>query len=202
LPSVRQKKSGACQKRQSDLNQQNVINNAAGSVSWLAAKKQKTNEGYKMKTMNNKNLVCAGVAIAMAFAAWLPTTATAADEPMKPMKAGEHMLMMNKLDTKEQADAMKPDDTMAMVCAKCKTVYITRVKQGMKGAEIMMAGGQTTELIGTHGCPGCKGTVTITGIGKGKETTLKHSCSMCGDDSAFCCATKPGAGATTGMEKK
>ncbi len=41
-----------------------------------------------MKILNNKNLLGAGVAMAMA--AWLPTTVTAADEPMKPMESGEH----------------------------------------------------------------------------------------------------------------
>ncbi len=116
-----------------------------------------------MKTMTKKNLVGAGMAIAMAFAAWLPTTARAQDEtkPMKPMKGGEHQMMLNKIDTKEQAEAVKPDDTFAMVCGKCKTVYVTRVKTSI----------------------------------------LKHTCSKCGDDSGFCCATKPGD-ATKGMEKE
>ena len=157
-----------------------------------------------MKTMTKKNLVGAGMAIAMAFAAWLPTTASAADEtkPMKPMKGGEHMMMLNKIDTKEQAEAVKPDDSFAMVCGKCKTVYVTRVKQGEKGAQILMQGGRSTELIGTHACTGCGGTWTIVGVGKGKDSVLKHTCSVCGDGSGFCCATSPGSGATKGMEKE
>ena len=156
-----------------------------------------------MKTMKKKNIVCAGVAIAMALAAWLPTTASAQDEkkPMKPMKGGEHMLMLNKVETKEQADEVKPDDTFAMVCGKCKTVYLTRVKQGTKGAQLLM-GPAPTELIGTHACAGCGGTWTIVGHTKGDITELKHSCSVCGDDSGFCCATKPGSGPTKGMENK
>jgi hypothetical protein len=36
----------------------------------------------------------------------------------------------------------------------------------------------------------------------GLDTELKHVCKACGDESAFCCATKPGAGATHGMEKE
>ena len=118
---------------------------------------------------------------------------------MKPMKGGEHMMMLNKIETKEQADAVKPDDSFAMVCGKCKTVYITRVKQGTKGAQLLM-GPAPTELIGTHACAGCGGTWTITGVGKGKTTELKHSCTKCGDDSGFC--SKPGSGPTKGMEKK
>ena len=156
-----------------------------------------------MKTIN-KNILVTGVALTLALAAWLPTTASAADEtkPMKPMKGGEHMLMLQGLKTQAEAEALKPDDTIAMVCAKCKTVYVTRVKQGVKGAQLLMEKGQPTELIGTHACASCGGTWTIVGVGRGKNSVLKHTCSMCGDDSGFCCATKPGSDATKGMEKK
>jgi hypothetical protein len=158
-----------------------------------------------MKTMNKKNLLGAGMAIAMAFAALLPGTANAQDAtpPMKPMKGGEHMMMLNReVKTTQDVKALKDDDSMAMVCAKCKTVYVTRVKQGTKGAELLMANGKTTELIGTHACPGCGGTWTIVGVGKDAKSVLKHSCSMCGDDSAFCCATSKGGKPTNGMEEE
>ena len=121
---------------------------------------------------------------------------------MKPMKGGEHLLMLQGINTKQEADALKTDDTIAMVCAKCKTVWVTRVKQGTKGAQLLMEGGQPKELIGTHACVGCKSTIEVVGVQKGAHTELKHSCKACGDDSAFCCATKPGTGATQGMEKK
>ena len=156
-----------------------------------------------MKTVNKKNLLGTGLIIAMAMA--LLGTGCATDtgsNQMKPMKGGEHQLMLNQIETKEQVDALKADDSIAMVCAKCRTVWVTRVKQGAKGAELMMEGGQPTELIGTHGCAGCKSTLTVVGVQKGAHTELKHTCKMCGDDSAFCCATKPGSGATKGMEMK
>lgn len=142
-----------------------------------------------------------GLAATVAVLLGIGLSLNAADQ-MKPMKGAEHLLMLNKLDTKAQADALKPDDTLAMVCAKCKTVYVTRVKQGMKGAELLMAMGQPKELIGTHACSGCKSTLTVVGHAKGDITELKHSCGTCGDESAFCCATKRGSGATKGMEKK
>ena len=166
-------------------------------------RKNKTKD-KNMKTVNTKNLLSAGVAIAMAMSAWLPTTASAADEtkPMKPMKGGEHMLMLQGINTKQEVDALKTDDSIAMVCAKCKTVWVTRVKQGVKGAQILKEGGQPTEVIGTHACKGCNSTLTVVGVQKGAHTELKHSCGACGDDSAFCCATKPGSGATKGMEKE
>lgn len=155
-----------------------------------------------MKTMNRKNLLGAGVAMAMALAVWLPTTSSAQDSvaPMKPMKGAEHMMMLNKpVTTTEQANEIKPDDSFAMVCSKCKTVYVTRVKQGTKGAQLLM-GPAPTELIGTHDCAGCGGTWTITGTGKGANSELKHTCSKCGEGSGFCCATSPGSGPTKGME--
>ena len=157
-----------------------------------------------MKTVNKKNLVRAGLAIGMALAVWLPTTASAADEtkPMKSMKAGEHMLMLQGINTKQEVDALKTDDSIAMVCGKCKTVWVSRVKQGAKGAQVLMEGGQSKEVIGTHACAGCNSTLTVVGVQKGAHTELKHSCGACGDNSAFCCATKQGSGATKGMEKE
>ena len=104
----------------------------------------------------NKTVFGLGVAAALALAAWLPGTANA-QEQMPPMKGGEHMIMLNNIKTQAQAEELKPGDTIAMVCAKCKSVMVQHVSTG-KG------------------------------------------CSMCGSDSAFCCATKPGEGATKGME--
>lgn len=140
----------------------------------------------------------------MALAAWLPTTASAADEtkPMKPLKGGEHLLMLQGLTTKQDLDSLKTGDSVAMVCAQCKTVWVTRVKQGVKGAQILQESGQPTEGIGTHACQGCNSKWIVTGHAKGNITELQHSCGACGDDSAFCCATKPGSGTTKEMERK
>lgn len=120
---------------------------------------------------------------------------------MKPMKGGEHLLMLNEIKTKQDFNALHTDDSMAMVCAKCKTVWVSQVKQGTKGAQLLLEGGQPKELIGKHACKGCKSTLTVTGHAKGDITELRHSCEACGDDSAFCCSTKPGSGMTKGMEK-
>ena len=158
-----------------------------------------------MKTIKtlSKTILGTSTAFAVAMAASLTLTAGAADEttPMKPMKGGEHQMMLG-VKTKQEVDALKTGDSVAMVCAKCKTVWVTRVKQGVKGAQLLMENGQPTELIGTHACKGCNSTITVTGHFKGDITELKHSCGACGDDSAFCCATKPGSGATKGMEKE
>lgn len=145
------------------------------------------------------------LAVALTFLAWLTGTGCATNsgsEQMKPMKGGEHMLMLNPVNTTQDVDALKTDDAIAMVCAKCKTVWTTRVKRGVKGAQILNEQGQPTELVGTHACKGCNSTLTVVGHAKGDITELKHSCKACGDNSAFCCATKAGSGATKGMEKE
>jgi hypothetical protein len=136
-------------------------------------------------------IACAAFALAL--------TASAAED-MKPMKGGEHMLMLKEVKTTQEVNALKTGDTMTMVCAKCKTVWTSRVKQGVKGAQVLAEGGQPVEVIGTHACKGCNSTLTVVGHAKGDITELKHSCTACGDTSAFCCAAKSG-GATKGMEK-
>ncbi len=77
-----------------------------------------------MKNTNplGKYLVRFALALAVAAVAWLPgmTRAQDTDTPMKPMRGGEHLMMLNNpVTTKEQADALTPADTMAMVCSKC-----------------------------------------------------------------------------------
>ena len=155
-----------------------------------------------MKTKHNilgKIIFSSGLVFALAFASGCATNTSTTDQ-MRPMKGGEHLLMLQGINTQAEAEAVKPDDSFAMVCGKCKTVYVTRVKQGTKGAQLLM-GQEPTELIGTHMCVGCRGTWTITGAGKNATSELKHTCTVCGDNSGFCCATKPGSGPTKGMEK-
>jgi len=159
------------------------------------------NKGKNSPDMKMKNILTTGVAVAFAMLAAAPVAVRAAEQ-MKPMKGGEHLLMLQGINTKQEVDALKTDDTIAMVCAKCKTVWVTRVKPGSKGSQILGEHGQPTELIGTHGYAGCKSTLTVVGHAKGDITELKHSCKSCGDDSAFCCATRPGSSATKGMDKK
>lgn len=153
-------------------------------------------KGKNMITLNKKNLLGAAVAIAMATA-WLPITASGADEtkPMKPMKGGEHLMMLNQINTPAQAQDLKPGDSIAMVCSKCKSVAVEHVN--------IEKGHIRTVTVGEkHICPGCGGQIEVVGHGKQKHDVVTHTCSKCGDDSAFCCATKPGSGATKGMEKE
>jgi hypothetical protein len=137
-----------------------------------------------------------GAAFALAMAASLPVTARA-QEPMKPMKGGE-MLMMKAINTQAQAEELKPGDSIAMVCSKCKSVMVHNVTTEKGHIKIMTIGEK-------HLCPGCGSTITTVGVGKGPagaHNEVKHVCEKCGDKSVFCCASKAGAGSTEGMEKK
>ncbi len=103
--------------------------------------------------------------------------------------------MLNEIKTREQAEALKPGDTIAMVCTKCKSVMVHNVTTEKGHIQVMTVGEK-------HLCPGCNTYITVVGVGHGAKNEVKHVCEKCGEDSVFCCATKPGSGSTKGMEKK
>ena len=83
-----------------------------------------------MKTKQNilgKIILSSGLVAVLAFASGCATNSSTFDQ-MRPMKGGEHLLMLQGINTQAEAEAVKPDDSFAMVCGKCKTVYVTRVK--------------------------------------------------------------------------
>src|SRR6266704_3481801 len=140
-----------------------------------------------MKTNIIKTTLIACAAVALAF------TANAADQTMK---GAEHLLHLQGIKTKAQADALKPGDTMAMVCTKCKSVIVHNITTEKGHIKTMTVGEK-------HLCPGCNTYIKVVGGGKqGAKDEVKHVCEKCGEDSVFCCATKPGSGSTKGMEKK
>jgi len=147
-----------------------------------------------MKTKSNliyKVGLGSGVALALAFATWLPGSVSAADQ----VKGGERQLNLLGINTKAEAEALKPGDSIAMVCTKCKSVMVHNVTTEKGHIKVMTVGEK-------HLCPGCSTTIETVGVGKAGKLEVKHVCQACGSDSIFCCATKPGTGATKGMEKK
>lgn len=138
-----------------------------------------------------KFTVGAGVAVALTAAAWLPTAASAADQ----MKGGEHMLHLQGIKTKAEAEALKPGDTIAMVCSKCKSVMIQNITTEKGHVQLMTVGEK-------HLCPGCNSSIKVVSVGHGAKNEIKHVCEKCGSGSVFCCANKPGSAPTEGMEKK
>lgn len=88
-----------------------------------------------------------------------------------------------RVQTHKEAQAVKPGDTMALVCGACKTVKLTEYKGNLPNGK----GTPVWTTVGTkHTCDNCNGEITVV---KGKATdTMQHNCSKCGDDAAFCCA--------------
>jgi hypothetical protein len=149
-----------------------------------------------MKTKNIIGKIClsSSLTLALAAMAWLPSPLLAGEPPQ--FKGGASDLMnLGEIKTQEEAKALKPGDTMAMVCTKCKSVMVHNVTTEKGHIKVMTVGEK-------HLCPGCNSTIETVGFGKGKHDEVKHVCAKCGDDSVFCCATKPGSGATKGMEKE
>src|SRR5689334_13749788 len=131
------------------------------------------------------------LAVALALGVWLPIQSRAADQ----VKGAERLMQLNRITTPAQAEALKPGDSIVMVCTKCKSVMMHNVTKEKGHINVMTVGEK-------HLCPGCNTTIETVGFGKGKHDEVKHVCKTCGDDSVFCCATKPGSGATKGMEKE
>lgn len=100
-------------------------------------------------------------------------------KPAKSMKGAEQLMHLNR---PEQADKLKKGDTVAMACSMCKNIAVVRVEK-VRGREFLTPGTQ-------HGCSMCGGTIQITGQRMDKREVIKHTCSKCGEDSAYCCATR------------
>jgi hypothetical protein len=98
------------------------------------------------------------------------------------------------IETVADVEAVKPGDSIAMACAKCKTISVTTVTQDTKTKTKLLAGEK-------HLCPGCGSTITVVGDKAHNKQVVKHVCKVCGDESAFCCVTNHGGGHTEGMDK-
>lgn len=89
-----------------------------------------------------------------------------------------------RVATKEAAmECCKPDAKVAMACKDCKTLD---VKKGDDKAGIMAWFAPDSK----HDCSGCGGKITMKVAGSGKSGTTgeyTHTCSKCGDGSAYVC---------------
>lgn len=127
-----------------------------------------------------------GLALALAFTVW-SVAAQAADDKHESQPS----LHMNHIKTQAEAEALKPGDSISMVCNMCKNVMVHEVTKDETHAKMMTVGQK-------HTCQDCGGAVEVVGTGKGsgKNEEVKHVCSKCGDDAMFVCASKPGSGAS------
>ena len=128
--------------------------------------------------------------LGLAIATWLSVAARAADETK------EMPMSMKHIQTQAQAAALKPGDSIAMVCSKCKFVMVHTVTTDKSHVKMLTIGEKFK-------CDHCGGTVEVVGTGKGKgeNEEVKYVCSNCGEDAMFACATGPGGGATKDKEK-
>lgn len=147
--------------------------------------------------MQNRNLLGSSLILAISMLAIFELKSHAAEQA----KGGPKLQQMNRVATLGDIEALKAGDTFAMACAKCQTISVKEVVSTAKGAEVLAADGKPTKVLGKHLCEGCGSTIEVVGHGKGKESKITHTCAACGETSVFCCATKPGSGATKGMEK-
>ena len=94
----------------------------------------------------------------------------------------------NKFPTvvKSKAEAMEcclPKEKVALACTDCKTVT-EKPGEDKKGVAAWFAPDSM------HDCSGCKGKITVKQLGKGPATgSYTHTCSKCGENSAYTCAT-------------
>ena len=97
------------------------------------------------------------------------------------------MARMTQIRTQAEAEALKPGDSIAMVCSMCKVVIVHPVGNDNSHVKMMTVGN-------THTCSSCSGKVTVegTGEGEGKHQEVKHVCGKCGEDAMFMVATKAG----------
>lgn len=149
-----------------------------------------------MKTkISSRNLIslASGLALTVALAAWWSVGIHAADEK-HDAQMNSNMAQMNHITTQAEADALKPGDSIAMACSKCKHIMLQHVMKDSSHVKLMTIGQ-------AHECS-CGGTVTVVGTGKGegKNAEVNHVCSTCGDDAMFVCAMKPGSGAMMDMK--
>ena len=107
---------------------------------------------------------------------------------------GNPPYVWSHIETLADVEAIKPGDSIAMACPKCKTITVTLVTQDTKTKSKLIPGEK-------HLCPGCNSTITVVGDKAHNKQVIKHVCKVCGDESAFCCVTRPGGGPTKGMDK-
>ena len=134
-----------------------------------------------MKTRSHSPL--SRIHLLITLIATLATTGSVlAEHDGKPAKAMKGAEQLQHLNRPESAQDLKTGDTVAMACSMCKNIAVVRVEK-VRGREFLTPGAK-------HGCAMCGGTVEITGQRVDKKVVTKHTCSKCGEGSAYCCATR------------
>ncbi len=136
--------------------------------------------------------VSSGLVLILAFVVWWSVAAQASDK-----QHGSHPpVHMNQIKTRAEAQALRPGDSIAMVCNMCKNIAAYEVARDNTHVMLLTIGH-------THTCADCKGIVKVVGTGKGEgeNEEVEHVCTKCGGDAMFVCATKPGMGSRSGSHE-
>ena len=122
------------------------------------------------------------IIIAALFAAFLSTTYAGA--PGSGYGGGWPTGFTTPVTTAAKAmDCCKEGATVALVCRDCKTI---NAKSGDKKGIASWF-----KADSTHGCSGCGGKITVTPIagGRNRSSEYHNTCSKCGANAAYVCAT-------------
>jgi hypothetical protein len=121
-------------------------------------------------TRNIASVICAaGVMVAAGFVSYLQA------EPLSTSRTGTTKWWL------EQNQANARHDVKPMSCPICKTEWSKQTDASAKGIN------KPTVSAEKHLCNGCSMSVSTSGVGKGAQTAVTHSCSASKD--ASCCAT-------------
>ena len=120
--------------------------------------------------------------LALAIAAAMFTTSAIAGPGPGTWPTGFPTVVKSE---KEAMDCCLPKEKVALACKDCKTVTEKRGEE-KKGIAAWFAPDSM------HDCSGCKGKLTVKHVGGDKGGTIteySHTCTKCGDKSAYTCAT-------------
>lgn len=134
----------------------------------------------QIRTRHNRSLLL--VTLLVPLVATGPAWAEHQGKPIPSMKGAEQLQHLTRPD---QGAALKPGDTVAMACTKCRNITVVQVESAGR-CEFVKPGTR-------HDCAMCGGTVEVTQQKAGSGKRVKHKCSHCGKGSAYCCATRPGS---------
>ena len=136
----------------------------------------------KNKKLFGRVGIAFGLAVVAAVAVGWSVVAYAADNQHGDHK--DHAVKhLGHISTLAEAEALKPGDTIAMACSKCKHIMLQHVTEDNSHLKLMTIGAK-------HKCV-CGGDVSVVGTGRGeaKKEDVNHVCTKCGDDAMFVCAS-------------
>jgi hypothetical protein len=144
-----------------------------------------------MKAINRINRCLASAGLALAVLGLIATPAFGQDQE----KGATKLLWSKPVKTVADVQALEPGDMVSMSCPKCQNVQTVVVEKSFKATVP-----DQKKIVTTHLCPGC--TTKIRPVGGKQEAKVTHVCNGCGSEKVSCCAIKPGATPSPGMEKK